>query len=159
LQQKQRGLDLVEIGDRRSRFIDLAVGHRLAEKRFHILLQSGIGLLQQAQPIDDPVFGRGRGPDLRSFANRQKRHVSAVRLSGDADLARIGIPARHQKLRGVDLILQIASAEVLDVGFLESDPVPRRTAHVERDADEAAGSQCCGKRVETVHRLTGHAAG
>ena len=112
-------------------------------------------MLQHGVPVDDAVHLDRRGPDVRRLADRHQRHESAVRASGDADFLCVDIAGVQQEFRGVHLILQIAAAEVLVIGFLEGHTVARRSAHVGRDADVSTRGQRRRHGVEIVDRLAG----
>src|SRR5215472_10083555 len=98
-------------------------------------------MLEHRHPVDNSVLLDRCGPHIRRLSDRHERHEPAVRASRDADLLRVGVTGCLKKLSGVNLVLQVASTEILIVSLLKLDAVSGGSAHVGRDADIAAGNQ------------------
>src|ERR1022692_145785 len=116
-------------------------------------LRSFVRLL--GEPVGDPKnFHCGR-PHIGLFADGHHGHVAAIRSANDTDLLFVDVSGGHQKLRGVDFVLQVSAAQVLVVRLLESHPVTRRTADIRRDRNVAARGESFGRAAEGIERLSG----
>ena len=70
----------------------------------------------------------------------------------------IDVAGGGEELRGVDLVLQIAAAEVLVIHVLEGHAVAGRAADVRRDDGVAARDERDHVAAETCRRLAGRTA-
>ena len=143
----------MDISDGRGRIVSGAILHGIAQQTLFILLEHGILMLQHGHPVNDAVHLHTRSPDVRGPADRHKRHESTVGTARVPDLIGIHVTGRFQELGRVNLILQIAAAEVLVVGLLKLHTIAGRTAHVGLDADVSPGYEGSHPRTPVIPGL------
>src|SRR5208283_3927133 len=95
----------------------------------------------------------GGGPQIRPFADGHQGHESAIGAAGDADFLRVHIACGHHEVRARHFVLQVAAAQVLDVGVLEVHSVAGGAADVGGDHQVAAGNQGDHAAAERIERL------
>src|SRR6266851_618784 len=158
LQNEERRLDVVDVGDGRGGVVDGAIFHGIAEKALLVLLEHGIGVLQHGHPINDAVELDGSGPHIGRFADAHESHETAIGAASNADFFRIDVAGSFEKFCREHFILKIAAAEILEVGFLKIDAVAGGAADIGFNADIPAGDECGYAWAPIVGRLSSGAA-
>ena len=67
-------------------------------------------------------------------------------------------PVVDEKMRGIDFVLKIAAAKILEIRFLERDAVTGGSANIRSDADVASAGEGGDSAIEGVGGLPGRAA-
>src|SRR6266849_9142658 len=128
----------MNVGDRRACLVYPFVFDGITKQGSYVLLQFWIRVLQHRSPIDYAKQVHSRRPDIGSLANRHQCHEPSVGGATNANLLRIDVTRRLQKLGCIHFVLQISATEILIVGSLKIHSVSSRSAYIRRDAEVAA---------------------
>src|SRR5215471_12629460 len=73
---------------------------------------------------------------------KHQRHEAAVRTTIDAEFARGHVAGIEEELKAVQLVLEVASTQVLEIRLLKVESVPGGAARIRHENDITARYQC-----------------